>query len=66
MGRDLWSAWYNQNESGEKRASDAKAVEKIPAKFRKQTGPDWFSLAWLVNKFKTQPAARWKRAPCDY
>ena len=35
-------------------------MEKTPAKFIKQTGPDWFSLAWLVGKFKTQSAARWK------
>lgn len=31
--------WHNQNESDEKRASDTKAVEKIP-EFTKQTEPD--------------------------
>ena len=44
----------NQNKSDEKIASDTKAVEKEPEKFRKQTRPDWFSFAWLVEKFKTQ------------
>ena len=65
MERDLRSAYGTIRMKVMR--SDIKAVEKNPVKFRKQTGPDWFSLAWLVvvDKTETQSAARWKRVVYD-